>query len=136
MKGLWLIALLLTAFLVPVFGQTEPPAVCPTISVSGPDGIVMPGDTARYVVNVKGQAEYPGLEYRWTLSDGKIISGQGTAAIDIQQPNEAVTATVEVIGLPNDCPNVASETVACTLQAPVPIKLDEFITPIASVGPE
>ena len=67
------------------------------------------------------------LQYRWSVSSGEIVSGQGTTAIGVRQPNEALTATVEVVGVPEGCPNRVSET---DISDPPPraVKLDEFQT--------
>lgn len=44
--------------------------------------------------------------YKWTVSDGKIISGQGTPSITVERSKagyKPVTATLEIGGLPNEC---------------------------------
>ncbi len=82
---------------------------CPNISVTGPPGPVVPGDIATYRVQVENSSNFQ-LQYRWSVSHGTIVSGQGKATVDIRQPNELVTVTVDMDGLPAGCPKTASET--------------------------
>jgi len=66
------------------------------------------------------------VTFQWTISSGKIISGQGTEtiAVDVSASAEKrVTATVEVKGLSEECQNKASCT---TVVGVVPYKLAEF----------
>ncbi len=71
---------------------------------------------ARSSLVYSGQIDEKGkdydLGYRWTTSEGEIVLGQGTASIQVKWNREkGLTATVEVTGLPKDCPSMASETV-------------------------
>lgn len=57
------------------------------------------------------------ITYRWTVSQGEIVNGQGTPQIKIQTTREmtgTVTATLEISGsgLCAECPRTASETVS------------------------
>ncbi|MEO8573378.1 MAG: hypothetical protein ABI481_05370 [Pyrinomonadaceae bacterium] len=97
---------------------------CPSISVNGPAGIVQVGELANYSVAIdlppEGQLT---LHYVWSVSAGTIVRGQGTTVIEVRQPtNESVTVTVEVRGLPQGCPNSATET-AAGLMAPEAIRI-------------
>lgn len=109
-------------------------ATCPTVVVNGPTGIVPLGQLATYRVVVEN-GERLDLKYIWTVSQGTIESGQGTAAISVRQPNDwyCPTATVEVIGLPRECPAIASETTSCD-RAPQAEKIDELFGPVNSIG--
>ena len=101
---------------------------CPTISVTGPAGITLPGDWMEFTAGVSGQIP-DNVTYRWSLGDeGQILQGQGTLRLRVQTPMKNsfnITATLEVQGLPRGCPNSASETapVACRCD---PILVDEF----------
>jgi hypothetical protein len=97
---------------------------CPTISVSCPSEN---GSTLMFGARVSGS--WSNLTFKWTVSNGKIVSGQGTSSVTIDVrgfEGQSVTATVEVGGLPDKtCLNVASCTLAvCGLR--VPRKIDEY----------
>lgn len=83
---------------------------CPTISVSGPKTIVKPGETMTFTANISGSET--NITYKWKVSNGIIIEGQGTSVIKVfsQDPDEGVAATIEIGGLDECCPNTASET--------------------------
>jgi hypothetical protein len=72
----------------------------------------MSGDTLIYSVRVKGADPKSAMSYKWSVSVGEIKSGQGTASITVDRPNntEGFTATAEVAGLPDGCGNKASCT--------------------------
>jgi len=47
--------------------------------------------------------------FKWTVSVGKIIGGQGTSEVSIdREGNNSITVTVEVIGYAANCPNKAA----------------------------
>jgi len=51
------------------------------------------------------------VNYKWTVTGGKITQGQGTEEITVKSKRKSgqrVTATVEVLGIPKDCSNKAS----------------------------
>jgi len=51
------------------------------------------------------------VNYKWTVSGGKITHGQGAEEITVRikrRSGQRVTATVEVLGPPGDCNNKAS----------------------------
>lgn len=83
------------------------------------------GDIATYraSLDLKGSQVTP--TFRWTVSVGEIVSGQGTNTIEVRQPNACLTATVEVDGFPESCPLVASET-SCGDPAPEAVKIGEM----------
>ena len=87
----------------------QPNSGCPTVNVMGPAGIVEAGQKARYSAHVEPIDQSWTLEYKWTLSEGTIDSGQGTSQIEVIQPDASLTVTVEIRGLPSGCPAVASE---------------------------
>jgi hypothetical protein len=101
---------LLLSFLfaaISVSAQVNPQ--CPTISIDGPAGIPAPGEPYIYTVNVKPTESK--LTYKWTLSHGTITAGQGTPSIQLRIGSDETipTVTVEVGGLPQECPSRASE---------------------------
>ena len=82
---------------------------CPTISASGPSGVVQPGQDMTFTATSSGD-----VTYNWTVSAGTIKSGQGTSSITVDTSsltsNTNVTATVEISGANfcADCPKTAS----------------------------
>jgi hypothetical protein len=113
MKRLFLILIIILSSYSLVFTQTNKP--CPTIGVVGPSGTIQPGDPVTFSVSLSNEAENLKLEYKWRVSKGEIIEGQGTASIKIASARvsqQAITATIEITGLPENCPNVSSETLA------------------------
>lgn len=91
-----------------------PACSCPTLGVSG-GGVVNPGDNMYFTANASG-GNCSDISYNWTVSNGTIVSGQGTASITVattrMMEGQNVTATVEISGscLCADCPRTGSET--------------------------
>ncbi len=86
---------------------------CPELSLAGPAGIVMKGDTAVFSV-ADPLNRKQGVAFKWEITRGTIIAGAGTSEITVLANTEelvtSITATVTVIGLPEGCENSASET--------------------------
>lgn len=82
---------------------------CPEVKVIGPQGITGPNENIEFRAEVGGAG--PKLEYSWELDKGIIIDGQGTPKITVSTfalGGEAVTATVQIKGLPDNCSNSSS----------------------------
>ena len=125
MKNFVYVSIFILLNIVFAIAQTSADANCPVISVSGPAGIVMPNEPANYTVNLDAAGNGLKLEYVWSVSSGEIIAGQGTPNITVKQPDGSLTVTVEIKGLPDNCPNSASESSIGDL-VPQAEKLDEF----------
>lgn len=99
---------------------------CPRVVVSCPNWNSDP--RLVFSANVSGVDQSSKLTYKWTVSNGKLISGQGTPSIIVDTNNEggiSFTATVEVNGFPAECSNQASCAInVCHL--PVSRKFDEY----------
>jgi len=117
--------------------KVEKQTDCPTISVTGPAGIPRRGELYLYTSSIKGTIP-PGLVYRWTVSNGALIEGQGTPNAKIApDPNRnSVTVTLELIGLPTECPNIASEGFVVDSLLLEPILVDEFSAPMSKLEKE
>jgi hypothetical protein len=98
---------------------------CPTLTIEWPAGIVNVGDIATYRASLDLKGSLVSPTFRWTVSIGEIVSGQGTNTIEVRQPDACITATVEVGGFPDSCPLVASET-SCGDPAPEAVKIGEM----------
>lgn len=86
---------------------------CPIISVSCPDSVESKGSITFEATVAGGDTEMIPT-YEWSLSAGKIISGQATrkVTVDVSDLNrESVTATVSVGGAHPSCATVASCTI-------------------------
>ena len=131
MKKLLFASIFILAFCVFAFSQTDQNSSCPTIDVNGPAGIPKPGEPFEFFVNVDTKGRDLKLEYVWSVSNGKIIEGQGTPTIKIEFLSD-VTANVEVKGFPPGCRNTDSETMSVDY-APEPIKIDGFSDSISKI---
>lgn len=136
MKPLAVILVIFCLFPAAFNAQDGRTSVCPTISVIGPNGIRMPGESLRYSGELKGPIP-SNLQFKWRVDKGEIVDGQGTLAIttlykNITDPGVGITASLEVIGLPDGCPNFASETYGFSID-PRPIVVDEFTIPVTKI---
>ena len=127
---------LLLSFLfatITISAQVNPQ--CPNISVTGPAGIIQPGEIIPFTVTVKPTESK--LSYKWAVSTGVIVDGQGTPTIKVRRGADELfpTATVDVVGLPEDCPKIESETSSDDSGiTPRAEKLDTFSLPLSSVS--
>ncbi len=112
------------------FAQTS--STCPLVTVYGPPRIVLAGETTRFSVQVNPVDDARPLTYKWSLSSGVIKSGQGTPDIEVVVPQNTLTVTVEVGGLPKNCPSVSSHTLPCYFGKPVPEQLVEIFGALTS----
>lgn len=108
---------------------TPPP--CPPLSLDGPTNIIEPGQRATITARAGGS---PVSNYRWSVSCGTILSGDGTQAISVdtstcEARSVTVNLTVEGGDFRPECTSSASTTYEVG-QRPGPIKFDEF-TPIS-----
>jgi len=76
---------------------------CPAIQMKAPDSVPQ-GTKARVTANLIGGAGRP--TFHWSLTAGTIVSGQGTASIQVDTAGlggSGLTATVDLGGLPKVC---------------------------------
>ena len=55
---------------------------CPVISVQAPGGIIEPGALVKFTATISG-GDTERVRYAWSISKGKIVSGQGTKSINM-----------------------------------------------------
>ncbi|MEJ7849228.1 MAG: hypothetical protein WKF92_14190 [Pyrinomonadaceae bacterium] len=130
MKNLLAIITLSLILFTPIVAQTDVKSACPQLSITGPAGVFNPGEVATYIAEIDSPDDSLNIEYVWSVSSGRIISGQGTRTVKVEQPgSEAsgsnLTATVEVKGFPEGCPTTASESIIICFPEGA-VKLDEF----------
>jgi hypothetical protein len=104
---------------------------CPGISISGPSGVSVPGDTITFTAAVDTKGEALKLEYLWSTEAGEIVSGQGTNAITVKVSGVSISATVEIKGLPEGCPNLWTEH-SIGDPSPQPELIESFKGPITA----
>jgi len=92
---------------------------CPTVSVSCPS-VVNSKQPVVFEAAVSGGDSEVKPIYTWSITAGKIISGQGTKKIEVDASNlggKSITATVTVGGFDSDCQgNIAS----CSVNEVIP----------------
>jgi len=127
--------ILIFAFCFSAFAQTNETSPCPTISVTGPPGIPKPNEPFIFTASISQDADKFNPMYVWKVYDGEIIEGQGTLILKVLQKDlgESLTVSIEVIGLPKGCANIASET-AAPLDLPSVVMIDSFSTPTAKIN--
>jgi len=83
---------------------SDPACACPDLSI-----LISQSDrtgTPTYFASLRGNAPKE-LTYNWTISEGTMVSGQGTGSIQIRAPQEhmarSATVTVEIGGLDPNC---------------------------------
>jgi PKD-like domain len=102
---------------------------CPTISISCPTYISEVSDPLIIAVSISGGAPSLNPKYKWQVSAGKIISGQGTPEIKVETSEttgQRITATVEVEGMPPECDRSESCSISYVLDPPLTRKFDEY----------
>ncbi len=109
-----------------VLVECPPPSpACPNVSISCPDR-VQPGQPVTFSSTLRGSLGNVTPAYTWTLSDGRIIEGQGTSSITVDTAGlegQTLTATLSMGGYSLDC------SATCSVQFPAPLScriFDEF----------
>jgi hypothetical protein len=101
---------------------------CADVSVNSSAEMVSSGESVTISANVSG-ADAP-VSYNWIVSGGSITRGQGSPSIVVDTnglDGRNVTATVEIGGLPAECPNSKSVSFG-TRALPKAVKIDSFGT--------
>ncbi|HVS22054.1 MAG TPA: hypothetical protein VHD88_09420 [Pyrinomonadaceae bacterium] len=102
-----------------------PPIVCPNVTVSCPD-LAAENAPATFTATISGGSANITPSYNWTISAGRIISGQGTPSITVDTTGlggQSVRANLEVGGYGMRCP------ASCATSIPIvskPRKFDEY----------
>ncbi|HEX7173959.1 MAG TPA: hypothetical protein VF240_01570, partial [Pyrinomonadaceae bacterium] len=109
---------------VPVVVRACPPPrpYCPNVSISCPDTVAV-GQPVTFTATFSGGTPGVTPTYRWTVSEGSIISGQDTSSIQVGTVGlggRAITAKVEVLGYNLDC------SASCTAQVPELLQARSF----------
>jgi hypothetical protein len=99
-----------------------PQIICPNVTVSCPDAATENAPTT-FTATISGGS--PGITptYNWTISSGRIISGQGTPSITVDTTGlagQTIRANLDVGGYGMRCP------ASCATSIPIMIKPQKF----------
>ena len=100
----------------------KPVPVCPTISISCPE-VVSEDQPLTFTARISGGSGGMTQSYNWTVTAGRIISGQGTPQITVDAhglAGQTVRASIDVSGYGVPC------EASCATSLPIPIKPKKF----------
>ena len=93
--------------------------ICPDIRVDCPETTRVGGSVTFHAKVAQGTPLVK-LGYRWKVSTGQIVRGQGTPSITVQTVHSRkslIRATLKVLGIRKDCPATAQCSVALSRKA-------------------
>ncbi len=100
--------------------------------MTGPSGLINSGESIVFTSEISNPENYPVI-YKWTVSNGEIIKGQGTSNITVLKPEDSgasLTATLEISDLSGFCSTItASESMITDCGGLEPIIVDEISPP-------
>jgi hypothetical protein len=102
-----------------------PRIVCPNVSVSCPDAAAE-GQPATFSATISGGSGGVRPTYNWTVSAGRIISGQGTPSITVDTAGlagQTIRADFELGGYGMRCPATCATSIPVIIK---PRKFDEY----------
>lgn len=117
-----------TTITVAACGDCVVPCSCPTISVTGPSTTTEPGGTMTFTANVSGGSQ-SSVTYNWSVSNGRIVEGQGTPTITVSTEglsDTTITATVDIGGTDCNCTDLSDSETGVVSRPPTPTLQDEF----------
>lgn len=95
---------------------------CPTVSITCPDSVTENAPVTFSASLTGGTANITPI-FHWTVSAGRIISGQGTESISVDTAGlagQTIRATLDVTGFGEPCP------ASCSVSIPIEIKPRKF----------
>lgn len=102
-----------------------PKPTCPTVGITCPDQIKA-GQPITFRSSLSGGSGNVPAIFNWTISAGRITSGQGTSAITVDTSGlagQSVRASLSMGGYESEC------AASCTIEFPVPLisrRFDEY----------
>ena len=99
-----------------------PPPSCPTVTVSCPDS-ASENAPVTFTASLSGGSTNVTPTYNWTISAGRIISGQGTTSISVDTAGlagQTIRATFDVDGYGTPCP------ASCSVSLPIDVRARKF----------
>ena len=98
---------------------------CPNIFLSGPAGVINPGEIGNYNLTFKRLNLWARYTFTWSVKGGELVEGQGTEHARVKFGASTVTVSVTVSGQPKGCPSTFTEG-GVPLEAPEPVKIFEL----------
>lgn len=102
--------------------ELPPPPTCPTVEVTCPDSATE-NASVTFSATISGGSTDARPTYNWTVSAGRITSGEGTPSITVDTTGlagQTIRATLDVGGYGMPCP------ASCTVSIPIDIKPRKF----------
>ena len=109
--------------------RPESVAYCPHVRVEGRTYVPRLSGPLRFKAGVSVNVKQVEPAFSWTVSQGRIVGGQGTDAIEVELPegaNGEVLARVEARGYSLECPVGSASGYAKTTVGVTHLKFDEF----------
>ena len=110
-------------------GQAASQSACPSIRITGPSGILNPGDLAMFSAGVDG-VDMTSLRFHWSVTDGTVEEGSGTSSVQVRAPKSLEVGTVRVSlkvdGLPTSCPSESESFAPYGPTCILPLLLNEY----------
>jgi len=111
-RSIQLLSVVLLLTLASVVTAQSPLTTCATIDIDGPSEVA-PGAPLVFKIKIIGLIHTTKPEFKWSVSVGTIMSGQGTDEITVDTVNlggQELTATAELTGAPPGCKASVSRT--------------------------
>lgn len=124
-----ILVVLFTNFVV--LGQTDSPASkkCPALDVTLSRWVVNVGEILTATATVT-DADVKDLKFKWSISGGIILEGQGKSEILAQQlpehAGQSLTVSVTVEDFPNGCPAISDSATTDIAQKPFGEPVDRY----------
>ena len=109
--------------------RPEDVAYCPRVSVRGGTYVPRPSGPLSFRADLSVNVRKVSPTFSWSVSQGRVVEGQGTEKIAVELPEGArgeVVARVEVHGFSLECPVEGTAAYAKTTVGVTHFKLDEF----------
>lgn len=120
MKRLMFVLILVAFFCASDFAQNNSFG-CPKLKINAPNNHYMVGELIPISAEIGVESKNYNVEYKWEVSAGEIVKGQGTNSIEIITNRENSGKSIEVIltikGLSERCNSIVSENFGIT---PIP----------------
>jgi hypothetical protein len=116
----------------PLSAQSLPDNTCPQIEITVPNGKNTSAGVMHYISSSTRDLnlDLESLKYKWTLPEGFPFEGQGKPYISFfvtdAMDGREVEVSLEVEGLPGNCPSASTATFTIGINPGSPILLDDY----------
>ena len=111
-----------TAYTLVTVKPVAPRPTCPTVGIACP-GQVKAGQPITFTSTLSGGTGNVPAIYNWTISSGKIVSGQGTRSITVDTSGlegQTLNASLLMSGYDAEC------SATCSIEFPIPLNSRRF----------